>query len=196
MAGAVLTRDIDRMGRFLGLLDCMPENPLRSSAMTMSPERKRLLAVLFVLFLLMDVVLVVYFLQLARPKPSADTGASSQSQSQIRKEKTATPRNGGEASSSVQKTSELLDDLLAFASESGTKKTIIYGDSELIAVEGRSIVEDKATGKVVVRGLKRVEMSTGGVVESSEDGELTYDPATGKTDITASSVTFTSPPGR
>jgi hypothetical protein len=165
----------------------MIESQLRSCAMAMSPKKKRLFTVLFALFLVIDVVLVVYFLQLGSRKPDTQppSPVASQSQSQAANQKKPPPNKGGDA-----KTSELLDELLTFAPDHGTKKTIIYAGSELLAVEGASIEEDRATGKVFVRGMRRVETSGGEVMETSADGELTYDPATGKTDITASSMNF------
>ncbi|MEY4483343.1 MAG: hypothetical protein RL693_795, partial [Verrucomicrobiota bacterium] len=55
----------------------------------------------------------------------------------------------------------LLEELTGYLRNDGDQKKVLFNGFQLLDVEGQSIYEDPVTGKVNVKGLKRMVMSDG-----------------------------------
>lgn len=73
------------------------------------------------------------------------------------------------------------------------QRVILYNGQEVLDVEGRRVFEDPVTGLTMVEGLRRVILSSGMMVESSDDGNLLYDPESGEAEIRSDSLSIKPP---
>ena len=143
----------------------------------------------FLLLVLVTILCLCYgaWLYFGSPPSSPKAIASSE----VQKPKLATqPQSKPPSKRAPQKDrgdDDFIDELLAYASPDPTHETLLFAGSEIMHVRGASIVRDDDTGIVSVRGLKQVELSNW-VFDTSDDGVLTFDPTTGKTNVIASSI--------